>query len=115
MALFDVTQTTLEQALSGAALRQRLIADNIANAATPGYKRSDVDFQSTLADALQAGDPQDAQFAPTVDQSSGSADGNNVDIDAEMANLSENSATYQTLAAVAKARISMIQIAIGGR
>ncbi len=118
MALFDLTQTALERALAGSALRQTLIADNIANASTAGYKRSDVDFQSTLAKALETGEQSSVdsvQFAPQVDESSGSADGNNVDVEAELASMSENSVTYQTLVSVAKARNSMIQIAIGGR
>ena len=116
MALFDLTDVALERALAGAAQRQSLIANNLANASTPGFKRSDLDFQSTLADALGSGDEQavaSTSFAPTVDQSTGSADGNNVDLDAEMANLNENAATYQALAAIEKARLSMLQTAIG--
>ena len=56
-------------------------------------------------------------FAATPDTASASrADGNNVDIDAEMANLSENAVTYQTLVSVAKARLHLLEIAMtGGR
>ena len=121
MAFFDVTQSALDKALQGAALRQQLIANNIANANTPGYKRSDVDFASQLQGALESGDPESAvagtQFAAAPDTTSSSrADGNNVDIDSEMANLSENAVTYQTLVAVDKARLHMLEIAMtGGR
>ena len=44
MELFDTTQIGLERALSGSALRQQAIAQNIANVNTPGYRRQDVDF-----------------------------------------------------------------------
>lgn len=119
MGLFDVTQAALERALVGSALRHKEIANNIANANTPGFKRSDVDFASVLSTALAAArSPEDIErltFVPTVDgQSSARADGNNVDIDAEMAALHENALTYQALALVAKARLRMLEIAIGG-
>ena len=118
MGLFDVTQTALEQALAGSALRQKALADNLANANTPGFQRSDVDFQSTLAGALDAGDDaahvgQIAFSAVTDGSGPQRADGNNVQVDAEMAKLNENSVTYQALVAVAKARLGLISIAIG--
>lgn len=120
MGVFDTTQLGLEQAISGAALRQRAIANNIANANTAGYKRVDVDFHSALDQALSAPDPKaklkSLAFETTTDTSSSTrADGNNVDIDAEMANLSQNSLEYQSLVQVARARMQMLQIAMGTR
>ena len=120
MGLFDTTQLGLEQALSGAALRQRAIANNIANANTAGFKRSDVDFHSALAEALGAPDAQSSlkglSFKTETDSSSAMrADGNNVDIDQEMANLSQTSLEYQSLVTVARARLAMLQIAMGTR
>src|SRR5262245_11068909 len=122
MGLFDLTDTVLERALVGSSLRQSVLANNLANANTPGYRRSDVDFQSALADALDepAVSRQDAvsdlSFSPKADADSPQrADGNTVDVDAEMAKLSENAVGYQALVAVAHARLAMIQTAIGGR
>ena len=120
MGLFDVTQSALDQALLGSSMRQRALANNLANANTPGFRRSDVDFQSALSGALAAqnADQQVGQlaFSTQIDPSGAQrADGNNVQVDAEMAKLNENSVTYQALIAVAKTRLSMISIAIGGR
>jgi len=120
VGLFDVTQTALEQALLGSSMRQKAIADNLANANTPGFRRSDVDFQSTLAAALgsgaSGGEISRLQFALEPDSAGPQrADGNNVQVDAEMAKLNENAVTYQALVAVAKTRLSMLSIAIGGR
>ena len=119
MGLFDVTQAALEKALEGSALRQRALANNLANANTAGFKRSDVDFQSALAGALANASPdqvETTQFSVATDTtSSARADGNNVDVDTEMADLSENSVTYQALVTVAKARLHMLEIAIGSR
>ena len=44
MDLFDTTQTALERAMIGTGARQAALADNLANANTPGYQRKDVDF-----------------------------------------------------------------------
>lgn len=120
MGLIDTTQLGLEQALSGAALRQRAIANNIANANTAGYKRTDVDFHSALAEALAAPDAksklESLSFQTHTDDSTSTrADGNNVDIEQEMANLSETSLEYQSLIAVSRARNTMLKIAMGTR
>jgi flagellar basal-body rod protein FlgB len=116
VGLFDLTQLVLERAMSGAALRQTVLADNLANANTPGFKRSDVDFQDTLAQALGGAHPLAAvDFAPQQDTSTSQrADGNNVDVDVEMANLSQNSVGYQALVAVAHTRLAQLQSVIGG-
>jgi flagellar basal-body rod protein FlgB len=117
--LFDATQIALERALQGSSLRQRVLSNNLANANTPGFKRSDVDFHESLARELQAGgSARDAlervSFAPVTDSSSSMrADGNNVDVDEEMAMLQENSLDYQSLVTIARARIMMLKTAIG--
>jgi flagellar basal-body rod protein FlgB len=116
VGLFDVTQSALERALAGSALRQSTLANNLANANTAGFKRSDVAFGDALSSALDKSDQPvaDLSFAPQRDTASaGRADGNNVDVDVEMANLNENAVTYQALASVAKARLHMLEIAIG--
>jgi flagellar basal-body rod protein FlgB len=118
VALFDVTQIALEKALSGASMRQRVLADNLANVNTAGFKRSEVDFQSALANALNDNATpaklDTLNFQPQVEGGGAvRADGNDVDVDAEMANLGENAVTYQALVAVAKERLQMVQIALG--
>jgi flagellar basal-body rod protein FlgB len=115
VGLFDLTQIALERAMSGAALRQSVLANNVANANTPGFKRSDVDFESTLAQALDGAQPLEAvAFGPQQDNSAPvRADGNNVDVDTEMANLSENAVDYQALVAVSRTRLGMLQTVIG--
>ncbi len=42
----------LDKAADASWTRETLIANNIANADTPGYKRQDLDFQSLLMDEL---------------------------------------------------------------
>ncbi len=123
MELFDVTQIALERALQGSSLRQQVLANNLANANTPGFKRSDVNFQDSLGRALSAAGAGDGApdalgglaFGPETDSTSTMrADGNNVDVDAEMANLQENSLEYQALVSVARSRLAMLKTVIGG-
>lgn len=117
MGLFDVTQIALERALAGAAQQQQIVANNLANADTPGFKRTDLDFHTQLADALASGKADSLaslSFTPQTDTTSSmQADGNNVDVDTELAKLSANALDYQSLVAVASARLKMLSTAIG--
>ena len=48
MDLFDSSIVGVEKAMQGSLLRQQVLANNIANANTPGFQRSDVNFQAAL-------------------------------------------------------------------
>jgi flagellar basal-body rod protein FlgB len=117
VALFDLTTHLLEQAMIGSSRRQSALANNLANANTPGYIRQDVDFQSALEGALEGGaDVQGLSFQATADRGAGPvrADGNTVDVDTEMASLNENSLLYQSLVAVQKARFRELETVMRG-
>jgi flagellar basal-body rod protein FlgB len=119
MGLFDITDAALQQGMAGAGLRQQLLANNLANVNTAGFKRSDVDFQSTLASALSSGRPESAlgslTFQPQVDNvTSMRADGNNVSADQELSEMTANAVQYEALAAVQKARFGWLRTAMGG-
>ncbi len=101
------------KAADGAWLRNEAIANNIANAATPLYKREDVDFESQLRSALGNSrfESMDAKVGRVnrhlkelnpstyVDSASYSyrLDGNNVDIDTENVELAANQIKYNGL------------------
>jgi flagellar basal-body rod protein FlgB len=118
--LFDTSIVGVEKAMQGSLLRQQVLANNIANANTPGFQRSDVNFQSALAQAFSsAGSPtpgqiQQLSFQPQTDSSGAmQVDGNTVDINTEMADLSQNSLDYQALESVLGTRMSILKTAIG--
>ncbi|MBW3608636.1 MAG: flagellar basal body protein [Actinobacteria bacterium] len=103
--------------MSGAGLRQATLAENLANANTPGYLRRDVDFHAELRDALdRGGDVGDTGFAVRA-QAGGAmrADGNGVDIDVESAQLAQNALDYEAMVSVAGARTDIMRIAMGIR
>jgi flagellar basal-body rod protein FlgB len=115
----------LQDALNAASLRQQLIANNIANVDTPGFKRSDVHFAALLAQALGEGDrlplltdnPRDIGGTPSLTDlvpvvvtdynTSGRLDGNNVDMDAEQAEMAANTIYYETAAQEISDRLAL--------
>lgn len=101
----------LDKAADAAALRNKVIANNIANDDTPGYKRQDVSFETELDRALgysryrtmdekvaniKAGD-LDARVYTDAPGYSYRLDENNVDMDTENAYLAENQIKYNAL------------------
>lgn len=102
----------LKSALDLSVTRHRAISQNVANVNTPGYKRFSVEFSNslnlTMGDGFRMTRTHPAHMAeggaewpkPVVkmDDMIGRNDGNNVDIDVEMAMLAENAIWYQALA-----------------
>ena len=117
--LFDTTQLALERTIAGASQRHSALAANIANAATPGYRRVDVDFHGALAAALGSSDAKTrvpgTTFTTQADQAVGvtQADGNSIDVDNESAKLSANALESEAAITVAKARIGILKSAMG--
>jgi flagellar basal-body rod protein FlgB len=120
-------EMVLETALSAASMRHKVLSNNIANVNTPGFKRSDVLFEDKLAAALEQSSAQLTQtnemhmpgsqmeFMPAIvteNNTSVRSDGNNVDIDSEMANVAENDLYYQSVATVLTKYFSMLSSAI---
>ena len=117
--LFDTTQLALERTIAGASQRHNALAANIANAATPGYRRVDVDFHGALAAALGSSDAKQAlagtSFTTAADASVGAtqADGNSIDVENESAKLSANALEQQAAVSVAKTRNAILRTAMG--
>jgi len=90
-----------KKTLDAVALRQEAIASNIANLETPGYKRLDLapSFQIELDRACATGDVrQIAALQPSLAPDSTAVpngpDGNNVSLEKEMAQLSQNTLVH---------------------
>jgi len=106
----SLAQTGLEMGryLSYLAERQQVIASNIANADTPGYKTRDVTMPLDFSGALE--DAQDAVIeAPGLQTRN---DGNNVSIDREARLLSENDLKFSLATQMVKGEIKGIRAAI---
>jgi flagellar basal-body rod protein FlgB len=120
----DVTSATMAKCLDGVAIRHRVIADNIANVETPGFKRSDVAFEDEIRQAIESSDGRSVidrvrEIDPKLevdDASPSRPDGNNVSIDREMASMTKNTMEYEALVQLMNLKGSMIRAVImGGR
>ncbi len=100
-------------------VRHRVIAQNVANVNTPGYHQLDVDFEDAFARALAHQDPAAlTRVRPTVVENATGperADGNNVDIDFEMARLNKNTLLYRTFAQIIASHVATQRSAITGQ
>jgi flagellar basal-body rod protein FlgB len=96
----SVTSAALFSALDGLALRQRTIANNIANVNTPGYQAQRVSFEDALARSVQAGDGHTtASTARSLEPTR--LDGNNVNLDTETVSNVDTVLRYQFAAQAA--------------
>lgn len=122
----DTTSAALEKALQGQSLRQRAVANNIANVDTPGYRPQRVSFEQQLQAALSS-EPDTNAATAAVERvrpeatADGSAvlrrDGNGVDIEHEMVELSESGLQHHVLVRLLSKKLQMLRsVALeGGR
>ncbi len=119
----------LDKALDASSLRETVIANNIANINTPGYKRREVDFESLLNQELdklkwnsldeKVDDVELTHLDAGVHfdmQAYGydyRLDGNNVDVDVENTELASEQLRYQLLANSVTQEFSRLQTAMG--
>ena len=129
---FNKTFRALENAISITQQRHTLIAGNISNLDTPGFRAKDIDFKTAMARALESGselnltktNPKhidvgaDAAHRIEPFEEEGEYDGINwVNIDNEMRKLTENKLMYRTAVEVLLRKIAILKEVIreGGR
>jgi flagellar basal-body rod protein FlgB len=135
MLPLDPATTLLNNAIKGAKLEHNQIANNIANVNTPEFRTSYVDFKTALQQSL--GTPTDPdELAMTTDDGRQFAiddaaapvpydpqaqvdnstqmrtDGSNVDIDQQMAQLSENTGYQETISQLAQEQYKFMREAV---
>ncbi len=100
--------------------RMGVIASNIANAATPGFKARDVDFAAALEARLAAGrsgetarmmrEPELLYRTPIMP----SLDGNTVELSREQLAFAENATRYSATLSFVKGKVSTLTRALKG-
>jgi len=108
--------------IHGAALQVRsqrmgLLASNIANASTPGFKAKDIDFRTALSAMEESGTTGSGSIESAVRYrvpSQASLDGNTVELSAEQTVFAENAVQYQTTLSFLNGRIGQITRALKG-
>jgi flagellar basal-body rod protein FlgB len=106
--MLDGIDTRLERYMDLLSARQRLVAGNIANANTPGYRTKDIDFQREYASLVEGTSPQVVE----PEDLKGRNDGNNVSIDRESRLLAENAIRFGAATHLLRARLRQVRSAI---
>lgn len=124
--LFGDTIALVEAAMRFRVARQGLLASNVANADTPGYRRVDVRFETALARAdarmartdarhLGAGDTGQAGWRIERGAKGTRPDGNGVNLERETVRLSRNAGAFTKQAAVLSRLVALTRTAVDGQ
>ena len=106
--MLDRVTEQLEKYMDLVATRQKLVAANIANIDTPGYRTKDIAFQTEFQ-TLALGDKPRVVEVPDLKVKN---DGNDVTLDREARLLSENSLRFNFAQTMLKDRIKGVENAI---
>lgn len=104
-------------ALKLRAERTKILASNLANDSTPGYQARDIDFRTSLRDAMN-GQAQGLNFESgrTLYRvpSRASQDGNTVELGVEQAEFAQNAVDFQTSLTFLNMKLKGLTTAING-
>ena len=107
----------LGSALNATEKGHRVVSQNIANVNTPGYKTKRLEFEKLLAQ-MHSGNMEEAPNAALpIEEVSGleeRADGNNVNLEKEVAELKKNALEFQAFSHLLASRVSTMRRAISG-
>jgi flagellar basal-body rod protein FlgB len=106
--MLDPLSSNLERYMDLLSARQKLVASNVANADTPGYKTRDIDFQAEFRNAIDSSRP----LAAPVSGLKTKNDGNNVNIDRESRLLAENALRFSIASSLFRSRLRTLRAAI---
>lgn len=121
----DISTRTAKVALDGLSLRQQAISRNLSNIDTPGYKAETINFQEALDRLVDRGGAlrlnqtnkrhmNTAEFQELFmlnmrDGGTDRADGNNVDVDVEMTDMSEVGVQYQAVSQAISKKLLLLK------
>jgi flagellar basal-body rod protein FlgB len=111
----DLTLGAIHAALSGLSARQRLIAENLSNAETPGYLAENVDFESSLRNAMNSGDLAKFGLSSSRSVAPTGPNGNNVNVDEQTVALIDTGLRYQLMTQAANNEFHILHTAIQGQ
>ena len=113
--IFDI----IEVGIKAESLRNKAIANNLANLQTPGYRRVDVRFKELLAKALDSSGTVDlSEVEPQLYQPENTAvksNGNDVNLDAEVGEMVKNSLRHKAYIRLLQKKYQQIELAINVR
>ena len=106
----------LEAGIRAESLRQKAIANNIANLETPGYRRIDVKFEELLARALNSsGSVELSELEPQIyqpQQTPVKSNGNDVNLESEVGQMVKNSLRYKAYIRLLNKKYNQMELAM---
>lgn len=116
-ALGDRLTPWLERALDLSAKRHDVLAGNLANIDTPNYQPKDLEFDEQLAAELNTNQEGGGPAIEAPLEAQPRLDGNQLDLDGEIARITANRVFYQLSTEVLTRRLARLRYAIdeGGR
>ena len=107
---------TLAYALDGLGMSQRAIANNISNVDTPGFTATNVDFASSLQQALASPNPAaTATVSVSPSPNPPSSSGNNVSLSGQMVALENATMSYQADISLIEQQFKLLSGSMGGQ
>lgn len=106
--MIDRVTNSIEHYMDLLSARQKLVASNIANVDTPGYKTKDIDFQFEFLSLTQGAGPNVVEPQGLVVKN----DGNNVSMDREARLLAENALRFNLATNLMKSQLKLVNAAI---
>lgn len=125
--LFEGPIQHVARGLDHANHRHELLSQNIANLDTPGYQSRDLLFEEHLSPLLKRAAPAGARDVPAAgpdarparvvyaDDGPVKPNGNDVNVDSQMARLAENTLFHHTLTQILAGQFALLRQAISGR
>src|SRR5690625_5561317 len=127
MKVFDSTMKLLEKSIDFSSVKNNVISNNIANIDTPNYRAKNVLFKDVLHNNMQSLQAKrtNEKHRPFSEQLNHyrivtdnnyvyNHNGNNVDIDKEMAELAKNQIYYQSVVDRLNGKFNVLQTVVRG-
>lgn len=115
----DKSINLLEKMLDVSAIKHKVIANNIANINTPGYKKMEVSFAEQLEKVIKDNsmnkfDSLQPKIVLSKEDANGTVrnDGNNVDMDKEVSSLMKNTLSYNIYTQLLAKKMESLKSAI---
>ena len=115
----------LHKLLNATNMRHKVISSNLANVDTPGYKAKDVKFGNVLGKSMKlmttdpkhvgGGENNEVIGKPVVESDLSWGDQNNVELNVEVAKMTENSLFHNAAIKILNSKIKMYKAAIRSR
>jgi flagellar basal-body rod protein FlgB len=108
-------QSLLLDLLGAATLRARVLASNISNQNTPGYKRREVNFEDQLVEAMRRSNPRLDRIQAKVQidtEAKALANGNSVSLEEENSAARQNRLAFELYASILAGQTRLVDAAI---